>query len=250
MIIALPMFFTNTANTMSTLRAIIVEDNKLQLESLAKKIQENCPLVSIVDRCRNGEDAITSIQRHQPDLVFLDVVLGTMEGFQVLDSLQNISFEVIFTTGYPEHMQSAIRANALDYLLKPIDVQELIAAVNRIWSRYRLPKEPLTKVPVHIENTIKLLDIKDISYCRADDNTTFFHFLDRTQLLVKRTLKDFDIKLPKQQFFRIHRSYLINREHIDAFDRTDGGFVTMRCGKKLSVSPKRIKFFLAWLGEG
>lgn len=235
---------------MSTLRAIIVEDDKVQLESLAKKISKNCSQVSIVDRCTSGEAAIESIQKHEPDLVFLDVDLGTMEGFEVLDALKNISFEVIFITGFREHMQSAIRANALDYLLKPVNEQELEAAVNRIWARFRTPKDPVTKILVHIDNTVKLLDLKDISYCRANNNRTFFHLQDRSPLLVKKTLKEFDMKLPKQHFFRIHRSFLINRQYVDQFDRTNGGFVTMRCGKKLSVTPDRVKSFLAWLEVG
>lgn len=236
---------------MNKIKAIIVEDNKQEMDNLIWKIEHSCPLVEVIAKCRTGEQAISTIHQLQPDLLFLDVELGTMSGFDVLEQVQHIRFETIFTTGHDEYAIKAIKANALDYLLKPIDKDELVLAVNKVWGKMDYSARRPTRLAIPIQHSLRFLDFDNIAYCEARDNHTSFHLGNSNkQLIAKRPLKEFEEKLPTYQFFRVHRGYLVNRDYVQTFDRSSGAFVTLSTGKKLSVSPRRKDAFMTWLTNG
>lgn len=236
---------------MSKIKAVIVEDNQHEMDNLRWKIDNNCPLVEVIASCRTGEEAITTIHQLQPDLLFLDVELGTMSGFDVLAQVQHIRFETIFTTGHNEYAIRAIKANALDYLLKPVDNDELVLAVNKVWGRLDLPRNRPLRLAIPIQHSLRFLDLDAVAYCEADDKHAIFYLSDtRKGIVSKRPLKEFEDKLPSDQFFRIHRSYIVNRDHVHTFDRSSGAFVTLSTGKKLSVAPSKKEAFITWLTTG
>lgn len=233
------------------MKAIIVEDEKTGLDNLLFKLRENCPAVEIVATCSTGEEAITAIEAYQPQLVFLDIRLGSMTGFDVLDRLSHIDFEIIFTTAYDQYAIQAIKTSALDYLLKPCKDEELKHAVQKAWRTMaeKQARKGDRQIAIPVEHSIRLLRYDDIVWCEADNNNAKI-YLPGTAQAVKtpRSITELYQKLPRQQFFRIHRSFVVNRYHITEFNRE--GLVKLTTRKSLSVSRNNKDEFLAWLGGG
>jgi two-component system LytT family response regulator len=229
------------------MKAIIVEDEKAGMDNLVIKIKHNCPGVDIIACCPTGEDAIQKIDTLQPDLVFLDIRLGTMTGFDVLSRLKHIDFQIIFTTAYDEYALKAIKTAAIDFLLKPVDVRELIDAVAKAWRALQQKKNGNTQIALPVEKGLKIVDCNDIIWCEVNNNTSTVH-LDKNlpDIQVARTLGELHLKLPRRLFFRIHRSHLINRNFVS--EVTNEGFVVLAGRKSLSIAPDRKKPFMDWLG--
>lgn len=238
---------------MSSINAIIVEDQAAGMENLVYKIKQYCPLVNIVDQCRTGEAAVKSIHQHRPDAVFLDIHLGSMHGFDVLRQVEHIRFSVIFTTADPDMAIEAInsRANTVAYLVKPIQKEALVDAVQRAWTQAIQASSKIEQVALTVGQKLFLVDLDDIIYCEADNNRTKIHLhRESDPLVVGRTLLHYETTLPLSQFFRIHRSYLIHRKYLLSFIRSDGGFVTMKMGKrekKLSISQDKRTALENWI---
>jgi two-component system LytT family response regulator len=240
---------------MNTLRAILVEDEPSGMENLQWKLKTYCPEVEVIASCTNGEEAIKSIRRHLPDLLFLDIRLGDMTGFDVLKAIRHPSFEVIFTTSYDEYAIDAIKNSALDYLLKPLDVDELIDAVGKARVKFlqqaqlsnRLAAQPgqPTKMAFPISTGKLFLDVKDIVYAEADDNIAKLHLTGKDEVKLTKPLSWVENQLEDFGFCRIHNSYLINFNQMTEFIRNDGGYVIMSDGKAISVSRRRKDDFLA-----
>jgi two-component system, LytTR family, response regulator len=228
------------------MKAIIVEDEKTGLDNLIIKLTNKCPVVDIIDTCSTGEEAIQKIAAQQPDLVFLDVNLGSMTGFDVLARLQHINFKVIFTTAYDNYAIKAIKNNALDYLIKPIDEDELKEAVQKAWRI--LGEQVVSKqIAVPVEQGIRMISSDDIIWCDANDNSCFIHLNNvKEPLKIPRSLNDLFLKLPHQMFFRTHRSHVVNKTYIDHYSRD--GFVAMKNKKMVSVARNNKDEFLSWLG--
>jgi two-component system, LytTR family, response regulator len=222
---------------MHQLTAIIVEDETLGLQNLQAKLGRNCPQVEVVATCQSGEEAIQAIQAHQPALLLLDIQLGSMTGFDVLARLRHLSFEVIFTTSYDEYAIEAIRANALDYLLKPIDEGELVEAINKAWQRRQQRPQDFNRVSLPVQHGYRFVSLDEIEYCQADNKQSIVQLFSRQQVTVTRTLSQLAEKLAAYpRFRRIHRSYLINLDYVESFSRRDGNHVIMSCGDRLPVS--------------
>jgi two-component system, LytTR family, response regulator len=222
---------------MNQLTAIIVEDETLGLQNLQAKLGRNCPQVKVVAICQSGEEAIQAVQAHQPELLLLDIQLGSMTGFDVLARLRHLSFEVIFTTSYDEYAIEAIRANALDYLLKPIDESELVEAVNKAWQKRQERPAEVNRVSLPVQDGYRYVSLDEIEYCKADDKRSMVQLFSRQQITVTRPLSHLAEKLaPYPRFRRIHRSYLINLDYLESFSRRDGNHVIMSCGDRLPVT--------------
>jgi two-component system LytT family response regulator len=222
---------------MDQLTAIIVEDEALGLQNLQAKLARNCPQVNVVATCQSGEEAIQAIQAQQPELLLLDIQLGTMTGFDVLARLRHLSFEVIFTTSYDEYAIDAIRANALDYLLKPIDEGELVEAINKAWQKRQQRPQDFTRIPLPVQHGYRFVGIDEIEYCQADNKQTIVHLFSRQQVTTPRTLSQIEDKLASYpRFRRVHRSFLINLDFAESFSRRDGNHVIMACGERLPVT--------------
>jgi two-component system LytT family response regulator len=241
---------------MNALRAIIVEDEPSGMENLRWKLQNNCPEVEIVAECLNGAEAIAAIRRHMPEILFLDIMLGDMTGFEVLDAIRYPTFEVIFTTSFDEFAIQAIKKSALDYLLKPIEVEELQEAVAkaRMKKRNESPTPPPIATPVPklgfpVSTGQQFIRLEDIIYAEAQDKNAVLYLVNNQTIPLTRSLGWLEEHLMDYKFSRIHHSYLINVVHLKEYIRNEGGFVVMSNGKGMSISRRKKDDFLQKLED-
>ena len=243
---------------MRPLRAIIIEDEPSGMENLRWKLQQNCPEVEIVAECPSGADAITAIRRNLPDVIFLDIMLGDMTGFDVLKAIRHPSFEVIFTTSYDEFAIEAIKNSALDYLLKPVEVEELMEAVAK--ARMKMAHNPGAfhqapppsspgKMGFPISTGQQFIELKEIVFVQADDNVAVLTLTNKQEIRITKSLSWAEEQLEQAGFCRIHHSFLINFYHMDEYIRNDGGYVVMSNGKAISISRRRKDAFLQKLEQ-
>lgn len=236
---------------MSKLRAILVEDEPSGMDNLRWKLQQNCPEVEIVAECNNGADAIKAIKRQLPDLLFLDIRLGDMTGFDVLAAIKHPTFELIFTTSYDEYAIEAIKNSALDYLLKPIDEDELLDAVGKAKLQQKTkvaavagPEVSSNRFGFPIATGQQFVDLEEVIYAQAEDNVAMVYLKDKKKLKLSRSLGWLEEELTDQGFCRIHHSYLINLHKMTEYIRNEGGFVIMQGGKAISISRRRKDTFI------
>jgi two-component system LytT family response regulator len=241
------------------LRSIIVDDEFKSRESLKALIEKFCDNIQVVAVCQNGEEAIKAIGEHKPDVVFLDIQLQRETGFEILEKLNKIDFEIIFTTAYSEFAIKAFKFSAIDYLLKPIDITELRTAIEKAQKRIvGSISERMAQLAQNLKgNSFKnsrlaipatdglvFINVDEILYCEASGNYTNIHMVDNRKFLVSRTLKEYEDLLEEQDFFRIHNSFLINLNSIKKYIRGEGGQVVMSNDKALDVSKMKKKGFL------
>ncbi|MEZ5038800.1 MAG: LytTR family DNA-binding domain-containing protein [Saprospiraceae bacterium] len=235
---------------MSTLRAILIEDEPSGMDNLRYKVQKNCPEVDIVAECTNGADAILAIKRHLPDVIFLDILLGDMTGFDVLKAIRHPSFEVIFTTSYDQYAIEAIKNSAVDYLLKPVEEEELMDAVAKVRAKLLQQPAPVLATPstprigFPIATGQQFIDIQDIIYVKAEDNVAVLYLDGQKPIKLTKSLSWVEEKLEDYPFCRIHHSYLINFNHLTEYIRNEGGFVIMSDKKAISISRRKKEEFL------
>lgn len=241
---------------MNKLRAIIVEDEPSGLENLRWKLNQNCPEVEIVEECTNGQDAIRAIHRHLPDILFLDIMLGDMTGFDVVAAIKHPSFELIFTTSYDEYGIKAIKNQALDYLLKPIDVDELVEAVSKVKIKMmqQTPQAvPATPTPTRLGFPIatgqQFIEVDKVVFAEASDNVAVLHLNDKSEVKLTKSLGWTEDQLKAHGFCRLHHSFLVNLNHMREYIRNDGGYVVMSNGKAISISRRRKDEFLKSLEQ-
>jgi len=244
------------------LRAVLIDDDESNLSALSEKISNHCKQVEVIARCDNPEDGIRVIDELKPDIVFLDIEMPQMNGFVMLQQLTNKNFELIFVTAYDHYAIKAIRSCALDYLVKPVDVEELKAAVGKVAevrnksnssSQLDLLLEHLQKkqpklLTIPTTDGLQFINIEDIIYLEANDNYSNIYLSTNQKFLVSRTLKDFEELLPPDIFIRIHHSSIVNKFYVDKYIRGEGGQVVMRNGNVLDVSKRKKSDFLQAIG--
>ncbi|HTE32170.1 MAG TPA: LytTR family DNA-binding domain-containing protein [Chryseolinea sp.] len=246
------------------LKAILVDDEQSSITSLSEKIRRHCPVVNIIAACDNARTAIESIDSLQPDLVFLDIEMPVMNGFLMLQQLQFRNFELIFTTAYDHYAIKAIRFSALDYLMKPIEIEELKLAVERAAEKKQhhnadhqldlllenvLPKKAaFQRLAIPTAEGLQFIKLNDIIYLEANINYTWFHLSGNQKYVVSRTLKDYEEMLPADIFVRIHNSYIINKNFAERYIRGEGGQVVLSNGTVLDVSKRKKVEFLKAIG--
>lgn len=237
------------------IKAIIIDDEKHCLKTLDLLLTEYCPDVQVMDKCSDAEAGLKAIKKHKPELVFLDIEMPHMNGFEMLEQFSEVSFSVIFTTGYDQYGIKAFRFSALDYLLKPVEPKELIAAVHKVQTRKRLPeteqfqillhkmenKETVfPKIPVPTIDGFELIPVEQILFCKADDNYTYFHLKNKRKIIACRQLKEVEEQLQDFNFFiRIHHSYIVNLNEVSRYVRGEGGHIVLNDGTPISVSKSR-----------
>ena len=236
------------------MKAILVDDEKNALEMLEWMIQKNCPEVEIIAMCDSPLDGLEKIKALKPDLIFLDIEMPQLNGFDLLDRLGKHDADVIFTTAYNQFAIKAFKACALDYLLKPIDPEDLKSAVQKAKSKkskvstdqlemllsYIKPEKPKPRrVALTATDHLIFVEVDKIIYCESDSNYTIFFLTDGEKVMVSKTLKDVEEILEGSDFFRIHASYLINMKHVSKFTRGDGGYVVMSNNQHITVSRKK-----------
>ncbi len=241
------------------IRALLIDDEKNSLEMLEWLLTTYCPDVSIVATCTSGVEGIEMIRTYHPDVVFLDIEMPKMNGFDMLEEIGEISFEIVFTTAYDHFAVRAFKYAALNYLLKPIDPDDLKLTIGRIRQKgaatgkeqmellfqHLLKKNsPVERIALSTNEGLVFVQTKNISYCKAESNYTQVVLTDGQKILVAKTLKDIDETLSGKDFFRIHNSYLVNLNHISKFIREDGGFIIMPDGSQIGISRnKKEEFF-------
>ncbi len=239
---------------------ILITDDEIQSRALIRKMLENTGQAVRILESDTVADALEKIRDYSPDLLFLDVQMKGETGFDLLDKLDNISFEIIFITAHNEYAVRAFRYSAMDYLMKPLDPLEFAESFNRAYERIKKRPSSINqqvrlfqqlkdnKLPdrltIPTTEGLHFINISDILYCHAVNNYTEFYLTVKQKIISSHTLGYYDEWLSKQQFFRVHRSYIINLAHIKLYKRGDGGTVTMNDGREIEVSRNNKEAFL------
>lgn len=240
------------------LKTIIVEDEQTSREILKNYLQKYCPNVKVIGEAENIDEALVLIRNNDLDLVFLDVEMPYGSGFDLLEKLGNTTFEVVFVTAYNQYAIEALNSHASYYLLKPISIDELIKAVDYVTTLRSkeselqnvglVPKIQMNdgKITIPTQDGFEVLEMKNIMYCKADDNYTEIFLENNHKKLVSKTLKYFEDILKESGFARIHKSYMVNVSYIASYKKGKGGTVTLANGKELSVSASKKADFLSY----
>ncbi|MFI5131692.1 MAG: LytR/AlgR family response regulator transcription factor [Chitinophagales bacterium] len=246
------------------IKAILIDDEIHCLDTLSMILSDYCPEVHIMERCVSAKQGLMAIGKHHPNLVFLDIEMPAMNGFELLEQFTEISFAIIFTTSYDQYAIKAIRFSALDYLLKPIDPKELVAAVHKTQIQKHLPsaeqfqmlmnkvkhrESGFHKVAVPTSEGFELIPADELIRCEADDNYTHLFLKNKKKITACRTLREIEEQLQDfSSFIRVHHSYLVNLNEVLKYVRGEGGYLVMSDGSTVNVSRSRkealIKLFL------
>ena len=242
------------------IKAIIIDDELHCRKTLAMQLEEYCPNVQVLEKCSDAEEGLKAINSLKPDVVFLDIQMPRMNGFELLEKFSEIPFAVIFTTSYDQYAIKAFRFYALDYLLKPVVPKELIAAVHKFETKNQMPtaeqfqmllskigtrEEVFPKIPVPTSDGFELVAVEQILLCEAKDNYTYFNLKNKKRIIVCRMLKEVEEQLADFPFFvRVHNSYVVNIKEVKKYVRGEGGYVIMSDDTSVNVSRSRKEVLL------
>jgi len=239
------------------MNCIIIDDEKHCIKTLSNLLETNFSEVKILATCIDSTKAFDLIQHHKPDFIFLDIEMPLLNGFDLLSKFDHLFFDVIFTTAYDTYAIKAIKYSALDYLLKPIDREDLAAALEKLRNKQGIISKAQLQMATAVHNrqlpdTIALpttegltfAPVNDIVYCTADGSYTRMYMLDKSEVLLSKTLGDVEELLGEYNFFRIHHSSLVNLKQVRKYIRGEGGEVVMSNGKSLLVARTRKTDFL------
>jgi two-component system LytT family response regulator len=245
------------------IKALLVDDEVNNLESLQFLLHNDCEGIEVVGKANNPGQARNWLEHYTADVVFLDINMPGENGFQFLSSLVTQNFKVVFITAYDEYAIQAIKASALDYILKPVNIVELKAAVEKVKRSLSNPvlaeqnqrlmeyflqtvnkKIPPKKIALPQLGGISFIEVDDIVSLQADGNYTVIHLNSMQKLVITKTLKDFEELLDQTQFARIHKSYIVNLRYLKEYSTTDGGVVKMTDGNQWSISRRQLESFL------
>jgi len=234
------------------LTAIIIDDETNGRETLKILLEKYCPSVRVLGMGKSVDEGVILINETKPDVVFLDVEMPFKNGFDLLSEFDPINFEVIFTTAYSQYAAKAFKFSAIDYLLKPIDILDLQAAVAKAEKRtvnsmrdtqlevflasMKSKNNQAPRIVLPTVHGFSVTDVSDIVRCEADKNYTNFIFSNRSQVLVSRTLKEYSELLEEYNFVRVHQSHLVNLAHVKKYNKGRGGFITMSDDSTVDVS--------------
>ncbi|MCF6347614.1 MAG: LytTR family DNA-binding domain-containing protein [Flavobacteriaceae bacterium] len=229
------------------LKTILVDDEINALEALEWKLNRYIDDIQII-KCNSPIEAIKIIQEEKPDLVFLDIDMPEMDGFTLLQKLSYTNFDLIFTTAHDEYALQAIKVSAIDYLLKPVDKDELITAVDKVVASRKSNQledklqslfsnlNKSDKINVSADGKIYLLERDDVIMLKSDKSYTTVFLIDNKEILVTKTLKEVEKKFAFPEFFRVHNSFLINMNHVKEYLKSLGGELIMSNGMSASIS--------------
>ncbi|WP_439128242.1 LytR/AlgR family response regulator transcription factor [Polaribacter sp.] len=238
---------------MTKTTAILVEDNELALNMLTNDITNNHKELEIIGTAKSVVEAAKLLQKKQPEILFLDIMLGDGTGFDILEIFPNLTSKIIFVTASDAHAIKAFKFSAIDYILKPYSDTDLDNAINKAKSQMQpdkaqlevlqqtvtSPKNKPQKISLNTSDKIIVVQIADIIRCKSDNNYTTFYFKDGSKLLVSKTLKYFADLLTEVAFIRVHQSHLINSKYIKEFIKSDGGYLILTDNSNVPVSVRK-----------
>ncbi|MZQ49671.1 MAG: response regulator [Bacteroidales bacterium] len=246
------------------MNVIIVDDEATVRNTIRSLLNEHFPGINILAAAGNIEEGYEVIRQNKPDLVFLDIELPDGTGFDLLKKFSPVTFKVIFVTGHQEYALDAIKVSALDYVLKPIDTDELCRAVKKAMeiinqadqqlklqalSENLQSRKVLKRIILHTSDHLQLVSVSEIIRAEADSNYTSFSISGGKRILVARTIKEFESLLSGSGMIRVHQSHLVNLDFIDRFVKKDGGYLILKDGSKVPVSPNLKKQVLQTITE-
>lgn len=233
------------------IRCTIIDDEKKSIQSLKWKL-ERCPIsIEVIQTFQDPLEALTSIPELDFDILFLDIEMPSMDGFQFLNQIARKNFATIFVTAHDEHILEALRASALDYLTKPVQIDDLTNAIHRYISqkgkdfepiyqilKANLHKTGINKIALPTNESVLFVEDQEILYCSSDSNYTTFHLHDNREITVSKTLKNVE-KMLGATFLRIHNSFIINLQYVESYYRGTGGSIKLKGGSTIPVSKSR-----------
>src|SRR4051812_29625914 len=241
------------------IKAIIVDDEPPCCQTLIILLTRYCPMVEVTGIYYSGAAALAAIKAMPPQVLFLDIEMPHMNGFEMLQQLPEVNFELIFTTSYDQYAIKAIRFSALDYLLKPIDREELQKAVQKAVGRMRhpLPQQieillqklnhpslPVNKIAIPTMEGLQMISVESVISCNADSNYTILLLKNKQKIIASRTLKEIEEMLEDYSFARVHNSWLVNLNEVEKYVKGEGGFLLMSDGTTIDVSRSRKEILL------
>lgn len=245
------------------LYALLVDDEVKNLESLEFLLHNDCEGITVAFKTRNTDDARNFLKNNRVDVIFLDISMPVEDGFQFLNSLGECNAKIVFVTAYGEYALRAIKASAVDYLLKPVDITELQMTVKKLKQTADNPlavaqnrqllnyfmeisqRPSLRKIAVPQLGSVRFVELEDIVSLQADSNYTIIHLKDMQKMVVTKTLGDFeDLLNGEGRFVRIHKSYIVNLSYVKEYATIDGGVVKMTDGNQWSISRRQLDSFL------
>ncbi len=243
---------------MKHFNAIVVDDELDAQEVLCLMLKKFCPSVEVIACCNDADEAIKAIQLYKPQLVFLDIEMPIKNGFEVLNALPQIDFAIVFTTAYNQFAIKAIKYAAFDYLLKPIDANDLIETIHRLYASQKSemnqqiqllmqqlqPSKALNKIALHTKEGLIFIQASEIIRCEAESNYSKIYLTNKQKHTIAKTLKQVEIVLADFQFYRIHHSHLINLTHVEKFVKTEGNYVIMSDGQQISIARNKKEEFI------
>lgn len=245
------------------LKTIIIDDEEDARVTLRSFVQSYCPNLEIVEEAEGVADGYRKILGHNPDLVFLDIQMEDGTGFDLLEKIRQPGFQVIFTTAFDEYAIKAFKFSAIDYLLKPIDPDELIEAVSKAQKESGNAGERISnlmdthktkdfdRITLSSQEGLTVVKLDNIQRLESDSNYTHFFLRSGEKITVPKSLKEYETILPEQRFFRTHQSHIINLDYVKKFVREDGGYVLMDDGAEILVARRRKEEFInVLMGKG
>ncbi len=242
------------------IKTIVIEDEAKSREMMVSLIQKSNEFVEVIGQAKNVKEGVELIKNLKPDLVFLDISMPDGSGFDLLEQVQGQKFELIFATASDQHAIRAIKYSACDYLLKPIDIEELKLAIDKVVQKrnaapsmdnlnfliqqLKRSDENFQKITLPTGNAYEIVAIKDIVRCEADASYTLFYLSDKRKLMVSFGLKHYEDLLPESDFIRVHHHHLINMNHVLRYLKEDGGYAIMTDGSKIEISRRKKEQFM------
>jgi two-component system LytT family response regulator len=243
------------------MKALIIEDEIKSREMLVGLIKSNFPEITILGTAKNVKEAVEQINSLKPNLLFLDISMPDGTGFDVLEKTQDFKYDIVFTTATDKHAIKAIKYSACDYLLKPIDIDELKLTVQKLIEKkanvfpgmenlqfliqnLKRADDNYSKITLPTGNAYEIINIKDIIRCEADGSYTVFFLVGGKKLMVSASLKHYEDLLPSKEFIRIHHHHLINMNHVIRFLKVDGGYAVMSDESQIEISRRKKEAFI------
>jgi two-component system, LytTR family, response regulator len=246
------------------IQAVIIDDIENSRLTLADDLKTYCPDIQLIGQADSVKTGVELIIKVKPAIVFLDIELSDGTGFDILENLEKIDFKVIFVTGLDSYGIKAIKFSALDYLLKPVDPDDLVKAVDKyktdekqydfkanvdyLLENIRGTKPKFKRIALNSAEKVNMVNIDDILRCESQSNYTLFHLKDKETILVTKSLKEYENMLEEYSFIRVHHSHLINLNYLKEFIKTDGGYAVMTDGSNVPVSVRKRDNLLRELG--